>query len=295
MAGHPAWRVTVPHHRRRAGGGPSRAEPAPAIAANATRPPLTTVEQAAAAAHLMKHAGATALPVLDGHADQPIGIITQADITRAVADGKDVNRVRIYDLMTTTRPTVISTTTGVRDVANAALKVQDVLGAGRLDGPAGIPAPLRADQGGPGPAPRARPAGWPAARRRRQEATKTQRLRPILGERTTPHRPPGQDSTTRKRATMTGARKTSQGGPRCRPLLMTSAAQPEPTRSPIPLRASSSERGSDRRAGDRRASRLPPARVDRRTPRGRRRRDAHLPGRRPAALRPSDANDPLPA
>jgi CBS domain-containing protein len=77
------------------------------------RPPLTTVEQAAAAAYLMKHAGATALLVLDGHTDQPIGIITQADITRAVADGKDVNRVRIYDLMTT-RPTVISThTTGM--------------------------------------------------------------------------------------------------------------------------------------------------------------------------------------
>ncbi len=71
------------------------------------RPPLTTVEQAAAAAHLMKYAGATALLVLDGHTDQPIGIITQADIARAVADGKDVNRVRIYDLMTT-RPTAIS-------------------------------------------------------------------------------------------------------------------------------------------------------------------------------------------
>jgi CBS domain-containing protein len=90
------------------------------------RPPLTTVEQAAAAAYLMTHAGATALLVLDGHTDQPIGIITQADITRAVADGKDVNRVRIYDLMTT-RPTVISTTTSVRDAANAAPEVQDVL------------------------------------------------------------------------------------------------------------------------------------------------------------------------
>jgi CBS domain-containing protein len=84
------------------------------------RPPLTTVEQAAhvaAAVYLMKHAGATALMILDGHTDQPTGIITQADIARAVADGKDVNRVRIYDLMTT-RPTVISTTTSVRDAVN---------------------------------------------------------------------------------------------------------------------------------------------------------------------------------
>jgi hypothetical protein len=84
------------------------------------RPPLTTVEQAAhaaAAAYLMKHAGAIALMVLDARTGQPIGIITQADIARAVADGKDVNNVRIYDLMTT-RPTVISTTTSVRDAAS---------------------------------------------------------------------------------------------------------------------------------------------------------------------------------
>jgi len=114
MAGHPAWRVTgsritgaVPEEART---GQSRLRPS---SRTQMRPPLTTVEQAAAAAYLMKHAGATALLVLDGHADQPIGIITQADITRAVADGKDVNRVRIYDLMTT-RPTVISThTTGM--------------------------------------------------------------------------------------------------------------------------------------------------------------------------------------
>jgi len=97
-----------------------QAPPATATVANVMRPPVTTVEQAAhvaAAAYLMKHAGATALMVLDAQTGQPIGIITQADIARAVADGKDVNNVRIYDLMTT-RPTVISTTTSVRDAAN---------------------------------------------------------------------------------------------------------------------------------------------------------------------------------
>jgi CBS domain-containing protein len=97
-----------------------QAPPAPVTVANVMRPPLTTVEQTvhvAAAAYLMKQAGATALMVLDGHTDQPVGIITQADIARAVADGKDVNSIRIYDLMTT-RPTVISTTTSVRDAAN---------------------------------------------------------------------------------------------------------------------------------------------------------------------------------
>src|ERR1700684_1703594 len=90
-----------------------------ATAADVMRPPLTTVEQqghGAAAAYLMKHAGATALMVLDARSGQPVGIITEADIAHAVADGKDVNSVRVYELMTT-RPTVITTTTNVRDAA----------------------------------------------------------------------------------------------------------------------------------------------------------------------------------
>jgi len=93
--------------------------PAPATVVDVMRPPLTTVEQGdhvAAAAYLMKHAGTTALMILDAQTDQPIGIITEADIAHAVADGKDVNSVRIQDLMTT-RPTVINTTTSVRDAA----------------------------------------------------------------------------------------------------------------------------------------------------------------------------------
>jgi CBS domain-containing protein len=83
------------------------------------RLPLTTVEQSdhiAAAAYLMKHAGTTALMVLDARTGQPAGIITEADIAHAVAGGKDVNSTRIHDLMTA-RPTVISTTTSVRDAA----------------------------------------------------------------------------------------------------------------------------------------------------------------------------------
>jgi len=90
-----------------------------ATAADVMRPPLTTVEQqghVAAAAYLMKHAGTTALIVLDTWTGQPAGIITEADITRAVADGKDVNSIRISELMTT-RPTVITTTTSIRDAA----------------------------------------------------------------------------------------------------------------------------------------------------------------------------------
>jgi CBS domain-containing protein len=83
------------------------------------QPPLTTVEQddhAAAAAYVMKHAGATALVVVDEWTGQPLGIITEADIAHAVADGKDLGSVRIHDLMTT-HPTVINTTTSVQDAA----------------------------------------------------------------------------------------------------------------------------------------------------------------------------------
>ena len=70
------------------------------------RPAVTTVEQGdhvAAAAYLMKHAGAAALMVVDPQTSQPRGIITEADIARVVADGKNVNDVRVHDLMTENR------------------------------------------------------------------------------------------------------------------------------------------------------------------------------------------------
>lgn len=68
------------------------------------RPPLTTAnrdDHAAAAACIMKHAGA--LMVLHAHTGQPIGIITEKDIAHAVADGKDLGQTRIHDLMTGSR------------------------------------------------------------------------------------------------------------------------------------------------------------------------------------------------
>jgi len=97
----------------------SQPPPGSATVAEVMQPPLTTVKQddhVAAAAYVMKHAGATALVVVDEWTDQPLGIITEADIAHAVADGKDLSSVRIHDLMTT-RPTVINTTTSVRDAA----------------------------------------------------------------------------------------------------------------------------------------------------------------------------------
>jgi CBS domain-containing protein len=82
------------------------------------RPPLATAGQydhVAAAAYLMKHAGITALMVVNGQTGQPAGIITQADVARAVADGKDLNDVRVHAVMTT-RP-ALGTTTSIRDAA----------------------------------------------------------------------------------------------------------------------------------------------------------------------------------
>jgi CBS domain-containing protein len=93
--------------------------PPPATVADVMRPPVTTVEQndhVAGAAYLMKRAGATAIVVTQAETSEPLGIITEADISHLVADGKNPNDVRIYQLMTT-RPTVVSTTTSIRDAA----------------------------------------------------------------------------------------------------------------------------------------------------------------------------------
>ena len=92
----------------------------PATVGDVMRPPLTTVDQndhVAAAAYLMRHAGATALVVLGGQeTNRPLGIITEADIVHTVADGKDVNEVRIRDVMTT-GPIVVSAETSISDAA----------------------------------------------------------------------------------------------------------------------------------------------------------------------------------
>jgi CBS domain-containing protein len=65
----------------------------------------------------MTRAGEMALVVVDDdRVRRPIGLITDADITRAVADGKDVNEVRILDLMTAD-PTVITVTTSIHEAA----------------------------------------------------------------------------------------------------------------------------------------------------------------------------------
>ena len=99
---------------------PSSSRPQnPATVAEIMEPALTTAhatDHIAAAAYLMKHAGATALVVLDAGTDRPVGIVTDTDVAHAVADGKNVNEVRISELMTPD-PTVVGTATSLREAA----------------------------------------------------------------------------------------------------------------------------------------------------------------------------------
>ena len=95
-----------------------RSRAAAATVTDVLRPPLTTAGQydhVAAAAYLMKHTGTTALMVVNAQTGQLAGIITQADVARTIADGKDPNDVRV-DAAMITRP-AIDTTTSIRDAA----------------------------------------------------------------------------------------------------------------------------------------------------------------------------------
>jgi CBS domain-containing protein len=87
----------------------------PLTAADVMRPALSTIEpedHAAAAAYLMM--------VDDERARRPLGLVTEADIVRAVADKKDLEQIRIRDLMTK-EPTVITADTSVREAAESML------------------------------------------------------------------------------------------------------------------------------------------------------------------------------
>ena len=104
---------------------PSSSRPqSPATVGEIMEPALTTAhagDHIAAAAYLMKHAGATALVVLDAETDRPVGIVTDTDVAHAVADGKNVNEVRISEVMTP-EPTVVGTACSLREAAELMTK-----------------------------------------------------------------------------------------------------------------------------------------------------------------------------
>jgi len=75
----------------------------PATVGQLMRPAAATVEAGAhlaAAAFLMKRSGHSALVVTkDDGSRAPVGVITDADISQAVADGRDMEQVRIRDVL----------------------------------------------------------------------------------------------------------------------------------------------------------------------------------------------------
>lgn len=89
-------------------------------AADIMQPALSTVEpndHVAAAAYLMRQAGATALVVVDDEqAKRPLGLITEADIVEAVAADKDLHDLKIRTLMTSA-PVVVTADTSLYEAA----------------------------------------------------------------------------------------------------------------------------------------------------------------------------------
>jgi CBS domain len=88
-----------------AGPGPGEARGAPELTTDrgpsaASSVTVDRYDHVAAAAYPMRHHGVTALAVLDGdRSTRPIGMITKTDITQAAADGEDLNKVLIGQLI----------------------------------------------------------------------------------------------------------------------------------------------------------------------------------------------------
>jgi CBS domain-containing protein len=123
-----------------ADGVPARSLGQPTVGA-LMRAPTTTVEpdsHVASAAYLMKRSHDSALVVTDDLAGRlPIAVITDADVSQAVADGRDLNEIRINQLQLS-RPAVVDPGTSVADAAEQMLQLSvqhlPVVDDGRLVG-----------------------------------------------------------------------------------------------------------------------------------------------------------------
>jgi CBS domain-containing protein len=84
------------------------------------RPAVTSVERTAhlaAAAYLMKHGNDSALVVVNNDDEMaPVAILTDTDIAHAVADERDLNSVRISDLVDR-QPTTVAPDASLREAA----------------------------------------------------------------------------------------------------------------------------------------------------------------------------------
>jgi CBS domain-containing protein len=104
------------------------------------RAATTTIDpdsHVASAAYLMKRAHDSALVVTSGDGRLPIAVITDADVSQAVADGRDLNDTRINQLHLR-RPTVVQPGTSVAEAAERMLELTTqhlpVMDDGRLVG-----------------------------------------------------------------------------------------------------------------------------------------------------------------
>ena len=89
------------------------------------RSPATTVEpdsHVASAAYLMKRSQVSALVITaDDEGHVPIAVITEADVSQAVADGRDLNDIRINQLHLP-RPEAVPLGTTVTEAAEQMLQ-----------------------------------------------------------------------------------------------------------------------------------------------------------------------------
>src|SRR5690349_7608992 len=104
------------------------------------RSATTTIEpdsHVASAAFLMKRAKDSALVVTSDDGRVPIAVITDADVSQAVADGRDLNETRINQLHLR-RPAVVEPGTTVAEAAGRMLELTTmhlpVMDDGRLVG-----------------------------------------------------------------------------------------------------------------------------------------------------------------
>jgi signal-transduction protein with cAMP-binding, CBS, and nucleotidyltransferase domain len=88
------------------------------------RPPATTVEPSAhlaAAAYLMKRScGGALIVTTDDDRHRPVAILTDADVTQAVADGRNLEETRINQVVSGD-PLTVEVDTGVREAAELML------------------------------------------------------------------------------------------------------------------------------------------------------------------------------
>jgi CBS domain-containing protein len=114
------------------------------------RSATTTIEpdsHVASAAFLMKRAHDSALVVTSGDGREPIAVITDADVSQAVADGRDLNDTRINQLHLG-RPVAVSPATSVTEAAERMLELSlmhlPVMDEGQLVGLVDMAAVCRA-------------------------------------------------------------------------------------------------------------------------------------------------------